>query len=467
LPFEPSPTEAQIRWTAWRAGYDMPVEEALRISERLANATPEEAQTIMRDLQMSPRQVADAPARIDPPAKEAPREVTPIEDPHAPEFQAAVRADLDREVAAPPVAGSREEFGQMLARGAPLDELMEHPEVQRALEENKGRAITGTTEDFANPEWRANRVYQFTRPDGTVDEIKGWDAAVNHLADQARGFAGGELRNQRQATILLGKPAAGKSTISEHIARERGAAIVDADEAKKIIPEYENGLGSLAVHDESAELSKEVLKRLVDEGSNIIIPKIGSRVEQIRNYMGMLKYFGYKVDVGVVHIPTELAQRRNLERLFRTGRLVDPEYIRQVGDSPQETAHILRGEANDYASIDTHQNTVEGTGPLADLVRARGYNVGGPSEGVERAQAGVARQGEIAAGPISSAARAGPITAAEVGEAGRFPAAVDTAGNVTYQNIDRALSEVDAYKTAAEQIAACAGPAPAPQAEAA
>ena len=94
-------TEAQIRFMAWRAGYDMPTEEAVRISDRLAKATPDEAQKIMRDLQMSPRQVADAPTHIEPIPEPLPVLVSPIEDIHAPDLQAAVRADLDRELIAP------------------------------------------------------------------------------------------------------------------------------------------------------------------------------------------------------------------------------------------------------------------------------------------------------------------------------------------------------------------------------
>jgi hypothetical protein len=89
---------SEVEQIARRAGYEMPSEEAARVSNKLMQATPEEAQDMLRDLQLSPRQVADAPRRLEPPAETAPMPVTPIEDPHAPDLQAAVRADLDREL---------------------------------------------------------------------------------------------------------------------------------------------------------------------------------------------------------------------------------------------------------------------------------------------------------------------------------------------------------------------------------
>lgn len=432
------------------APYDMPADEAARVADKLAKASPEEAQDLLRDLHMSPRQVADAPTRIAAPPEAAPVPVAPVTQ-ATPELHDAMRADLDRELAAAPAAaGSRGELAQMLAKGAPTEQLLEHPEVQRAIRENEARVPTGTAEDFKNPQWQAQRVYDFRRPDGTIEKVKGWDAAVARLTDQAKEFAGGEVRNEGRAVVILGGPAAGKSTISEQLAREYGAAIVDADEAKKIIPEYENGLGSLAAHDESTYLAKDVLKQLVPNSTNVVLPKVGSNVEQIRGIMTELKDKGYKVDLVHVAVPVEVAQRRNLQRLIKTGRLVEPEYIAQVGEKPLETAHILRGEASDYAEIDTHQNTVQGTGPLAEMVRSGRQRGPSPVGGVE----GAPRRGEETRYP----------TAVAGGAAARAPEEVIPNIDEKPVGLAQALSEVDGFKAAAEQLAACGAPA---QAEAA
>src|SRR5215472_2998821 len=118
LPFEQTAAEGEaaarkqdlildVYDAAREGGYDdIPMAEAGQIADKLIDATPEEADKILRDLKMSPRQVAEAPARIEPPAEPVPTPVTPVADIHAPDFQTAVRADLDREHAAQPPPGA-------------------------------------------------------------------------------------------------------------------------------------------------------------------------------------------------------------------------------------------------------------------------------------------------------------------------------------------------------------------------
>jgi predicted kinase len=361
---------------------DMPVGEAGQIADKLIMASPEQAQKILRDMQMSPRQVADAPAVIDPPREPLPAPAPPIEDFNSPEFRAAIQADLDRELAAQPIAppmpppskaGSREELEQMLASGVPTEQLLAHPQIQKAIRDTYyDRKPTGTTENFANPEWRAKRVYEFRRPDGTIEQVQGWDNAVSRLAEMARGFAGGNFRTDRHAIIVLGGPAAGKSTIAERLARDYGAAIVDPDEAKKIIPGYDEGSGAGATHEESVALAKDVGAKIRADGGNMIFPKVGQSPDIIRPMIAAAKEGGYSVDLVHVSVPVEIAQRRNIGRFLRTGRLVDPSYIADVvGTKPRDTAYLLRGEANDFADINTITQTVKGTGPLADRIRSR------------------------------------------------------------------------------------------------
>jgi hypothetical protein len=87
---------AGVEQIARGGGYAMPAEEAARVSDKLMAGSPEEAQDLLRDLQISPRQVAEAPARGERPAEELTTPVSPV-NVTAPDFQAAARADLDRE----------------------------------------------------------------------------------------------------------------------------------------------------------------------------------------------------------------------------------------------------------------------------------------------------------------------------------------------------------------------------------
>jgi hypothetical protein len=146
LPFERTALEAKaegdrqslvldIYDAARNQGHDIPFEDADNIARKMLDATPEEARKIFRDLQMSPRQVADAPHRIDPPAEPVPTFVPPVEDIHAPDFLASVRADLDRELAAPPVHPEPRSLKEIDAGAAPT-QLPEQHELYFHLDAN-------------------------------------------------------------------------------------------------------------------------------------------------------------------------------------------------------------------------------------------------------------------------------------------------------------------------------------------
>jgi len=143
LPFERTVVEEQlntlrqslagsIQVNAEQRGYpDMPIEEAGTIADKMIDATPQEAEKIFRDLQMSPRQVADAPRRLEPPAEPIPTPVEPVADIHAADFQGAVRADLDREL--PGIRGREEEVRFPTAIDA--DGNISYQSIDKALNE--------------------------------------------------------------------------------------------------------------------------------------------------------------------------------------------------------------------------------------------------------------------------------------------------------------------------------------------
>ena len=308
----------------------------------------------------------------------------------------------------------RQELQSLVDANAPIDDLISHPVVQRAMEENRAAVPTGTLEELQNPEWRAGRVYNFGG-----EEVHGWDAAVDRLTEGARAFSDeAPVEQNRHAVFVLGPPASGKSHISEGLARAMRAAIVDSDEAKQVIPEYRNGLGTGAVHEESSLLAKDVLYKLGSDGNNLIIPKIGADTASTRRQIESLKSAGYTVDVVHVAATPEISNRRNISRFLRTGRLVDPEYIAEVGDNPRRTSYLLRGDVNDFLDVDTsktgHYQIREGAGPLADIVRARGDAGLRPHRGAGATGEGISgAQGQALLGEPVPAIRPHRVTAAD------------------------------------------------------
>lgn len=184
---------------------------------------------------------------------------------------------------------------------------------------------------------------------GETTDLKG---ALGALENKATSYAEGNMKYEKEAYLFLGPSAAGKSTHAERFARERGAAIVDSDDAKKYIPGYKGGIGANAVHEESSSMSRMVETRMVRQGANIVIPTVGATEEGIAKRIDRLQAAGYKVTLVDVQVGKDEATRRMAGRALSTGRPIGADYVRKVGDKPSATYDRLKGRANGgYARI--------------------------------------------------------------------------------------------------------------------
>lgn len=252
----------------------------------------------------------------------------------------------------------RQELKTIIDRGATVEEIEAHPSVINAIELAKTIPETHLSPGYLSDEWQATRQFDF------ADEpVIGYTNAVDKLYEQAKRlgwideqvpYTEGNVVQGRQATIILGPPAAGKSTIANRIAQSRGAAIIDSDEVKKILPEYRDGIGANAVHEESQAVMAFVLRKAVINGDNIVIPKVGKSVGSIDLLVKELKEDGYSVNLLNVAVPSDTAYVRMISRFVNTGRLINPEYFRAIGDNPTKTYQALKqkGGLDGYAELD-------------------------------------------------------------------------------------------------------------------
>lgn len=252
----------------------------------------------------------------------------------------------------------RQELKTILDRGATVEEIEAHPAVVNAIELAKTIRETYLSPGYLTDEWKTTRQFDFAG-----ESVTGYNNAVDRLYDQAKRlgwideqvpYTEGNVVQGRQATIILGPPAAGKSSIANRIAQSRGAAIIDSDEAKKVLPEYRDGIGANAVHEESQDIINLVLRQAVNNGDNIVIPKIGKSLNTIDLLINSLKEDGYTINLLNVAVPSDTAYVRMISRFINTGRLINPEYFRAIGDNPTKTYQALKqkGGLDGYAEID-------------------------------------------------------------------------------------------------------------------
>jgi len=148
------------------------------------------------------------------------------------------------------------------------------------------------------------------------------------------------------ADILLGLPASGKSSVADPLKLETGAMIIDSDDAKAMLPEFEGGIGAMATHLESDALAIKLLRRATENGDNLILPLVGRGVDSVKAKIDILSDAGYKVRLHFIDLPVEKAVTRSIARFRKTGRLVDPNYVAEVGYRPAQTFEDLKGYRN-------------------------------------------------------------------------------------------------------------------------
>lgn len=277
----------------------------------------------------------------------------------------AVRAAMDAEpvatqAAAMPADDSPAALAAALDENVALADLMNHPAVNAAVQRMNALARTDEAANFGTPEFFANR--QYVGRDGKP--LWGRTALLAEADEISAEHAGGPVRQERRLDILLGPPAAGKSTIAEMMALETGSRIVDADDIKKMIPEFSGGIGANAVHEESGALAQLHLTLALDRGDNIVLPKVGGSPESIRRVIALAKANGYVVNVAVMRLPPEVTMERMLRRFVSTGRIIPPQYVADIADRPTATYETLKEEgiADGYQAFDN--NVPFGSAPV-------------------------------------------------------------------------------------------------------
>lgn len=164
-------------------------------------------------------------------------------------------------------------------------------------------------------------------------------------------------RQDRRVDIVLGPPAAGKSLqVAEPLLKEHQGILLDADEAKALLPEFDGGRGAAATHKESVKIAESImLSRAVQAGDNIVQPLVGKNLEKIGVLISLYSRAGYDVHLHLVSLPADQAVLRGLTRWIETGRLVDPAYILSIGDSPVRTFDALknRSDVDGFTAIST------------------------------------------------------------------------------------------------------------------
>jgi len=211
--------------------------------------------------------------------------------------------------------------------------------------------------------------YQNAKSGKSVDDIKNGVinreermALQSQLADDyyARGSAvidengkaryDGVVDKGKTAVFVTGLPASGKSTtLVNPISEYFHARVLDSDDIKEQLPEFNNGFGANYVHKESKEILRKVTEKAIMNDENVVIPIVGGDdvadlVTKLREYQDA----GYRVAVCQNDLPSNKAVGRALSRYATDGRFIPPDVLKGYGNTPQENYLKLLERSSDY-----------------------------------------------------------------------------------------------------------------------
>jgi SPP1 gp7 family putative phage head morphogenesis protein len=172
-----------------------------------------------------------------------------------------------------------------------------------------------------------------------IEKRIGWiNRHHNEIREKAHSDWGG-LNHDKKLVIVLGPPAAGKTTaVAGKLGRKYKAVMPDADEIKGYIPEFDDGLNAQGVHVESTMVLDDVWDRIFAAGENVVFQGVGKTKSNILDFIEKARKFGYTVDLYLNDLDTLTTAGRSIGRFLDTKRLVAPEFIiNVVKDNPLKT----------------------------------------------------------------------------------------------------------------------------------
>ncbi len=158
----------------------------------------------------------------------------------------------------------------------------------------------------------------------------------------------GPVRQERRMDIVIGLPGSGKSSVyTNPLSQQHGSRVVDTDDYRGFIPEY-NGTNAELVHEEASHIKDRVLDSALENGDNILLSTVGANADKLARQIAEYKSYGYSVYLHLNELSNSKAMARAINRYVSEdgtlGRYVSPRLIAEYGDKPTQTYLYLTGQ---------------------------------------------------------------------------------------------------------------------------
>ena len=257
------------------------------------------------------------------------------------------------------------EYVEALAEGEeiPYEELMQLPEVQWSEAHSKsGESLPYDLYKKAESVEEIEALF-------TPERVNEQRAVMKAVLDEGSAqfdkngkveYTGKVLQNRR-ADIMVGLPASGKSSVADYISEKFGSRILDNDDVKSRLSDFNDGLNSSYLHTESKFIHDQVYAKAIANGDNLVLPVVGHNYNSVAKQIALLKENGYDVHLHRTVLDQNKAVGRALSRMNGTGRYIPLSYLMGKDSSGVSNEKIeavyerlkQEGLVDDYATWNT------------------------------------------------------------------------------------------------------------------
>ena len=277
----------------------------------------------------------------------------------------------------------------------PVEELAKIPEIveaeQRVKAKESLKPFTLTDEEV---EEYAHRLLDANHGSAVYENGK------IHNVDGRDDFTG-QVRQERKAFVIIGRPAGGKSSVfANPLSNQHGARIIDSDVVKEWFDEFDDGYGAGYVQNMSSKVADRALDIAAQNGDNLVIPRIGGN--SVMTVSVGLRALGYDVQLYYNDVVPDTSYMRSNSRFAKTGRYLSLDYLTSIKDKPSKNfSNFAKKTIGDYLDECTEEQIQKLRGRIESLAggqrsdlwralswsldeRRRGDGNGGVSADVER-----------------------------------------------------------------------------------
>lgn len=202
----------------------------------------------------------------------------------------------------------------------------------------------------------------------TPERAKVHEAIYSESLSAAKPVAPG---TRPTAVMTMGGPGSGKSSALGGLEKSGWGVHIDPDKFRTQLPEWKEATrpentymgAAAATHEESSHIAKELTRRAMAEGKNVIVDGTGGNAKSFMKKVKELQNAGYDVHVAYTTTDADEGLSRAEKRAEHSGRMVPEEFGRQTYAGIPDTFRQMRGVVNSFQVFDNNTPAKPGEKP--------------------------------------------------------------------------------------------------------